>query len=533
MPEPVAIDEQVASTARGPEAPSAASELQTITIEAQPPPNSAETALVLSAKAPLPAGTDSPVDSESVGSELENLRSLLVTLEDQFYDPDKLLLLLLPAVTEAIRDRLKQRSSAIASVLRSEMSIPIEEQIAVERDAIIDALYPVIGSTLAEYFIETLRTINSRVAGNSVDGVKPVEDDLPVAAGPIVQGLFLIHRSTGLLLAQAVNNNQLINTAERRSELLTAIRSAANTHLQQPQSLSQTGQYRQGQIFVELAEPCYLAALVQGDPPVSFLRHMGHLLKAITVDHGELLATFEGDTSAVPEAIAHRLRRLLHRHTGSGANRSKRWIGLGLLLLGGIAASIWGLQEWRDRRLVAIATQVERTAELLNQGSGVAITAATEDNQVILEGDVLQFNSMADIRAAFNQIEGVETVIDRVNTQPLTIPIEIYFYPNSTSISPRDIANKIVSVVELLGQYPDFNLKVIGYQNPVDEATASDLALDRSLAVADALADQGIARDRLEVVEATGTPPGVNVERQPWLSRAVLFELVPLQPGPQ
>ena len=231
MPEPVAIDEQVASTARGPEAPSAASELQTITIEAQPPPNSAETALVLSAKAPLPAGTDSPVDSESVGSELENLRSLLVTLEDQFYDPDKLLLLLLPAVTEAIRDRLKQRSSAIASVLRSEMSIPIEEQIAVERDAIIDALYPVIGSTLAEYFTETLRTINSRVAGNSVDGVKPVEDDLPVAAGPIVQGLFLIHRSTGLLLAQAVNNNQLINTAERRSELLTAIRSAANTHL--------------------------------------------------------------------------------------------------------------------------------------------------------------------------------------------------------------------------------------------------------------------------------------------------------------
>ncbi|MEO0407709.1 MAG: OmpA family protein, partial [Cyanobacteria bacterium P01_A01_bin.135] len=323
-------------------------------------------------------------------------------------------------------------------------------------------------------------------------------------------------------------NKELTRTAARRTELLTAIRSAAAARLAQPQLSGQTGKYRQGQILVELSEHCYLAALLQGEPPVSFLRQMGHLLKAIVTDHGEAITAFEGDADTVPGTIAQRLHRLMRINTGGHQRRRPaRLAAIGLLILGGIAASVLGLQELRDRRLAALMAQVERTADLLNQGSGVSITARTSDNQVVLEGNVLQFNEVENIRQAFAEIDGVEGVIDQIETQPRTVSTQIYFYPNSATISPRDVANKIVNITQLLSQYPEFNLRIIGYHNPADEGEVQELALDRALAVADALADQGVLRQRLEVVEGEGTPPGVNAERQPWLSRAVLFEIVP------
>ena len=110
---------------------------------------------------------------------------------------------------------------------------------------------------------------------------------------------------------------------------------------------------------------------------------------------------------------------------------------------------------------------------------------------------------------------GLEAVIDRIESQPLTVSTQIYFYTNSADIAPRDVANKVVDITNLLEEYPECNMRVIGYRNPIDEAEAQDLALDRALAVADALADQGVLRQRLEVVESEGTPPGVNAERQP------------------
>jgi len=347
-------------------------------------------------------------------------------------------------------------------------------------------------------------------------------------AGFVVQALFLVHQSTGLVMAEATSNKELTRTAGRQAELLTAVRSAAAARMAQPRLSGQTGKYRQGQILVELSEDCYLAALVQGEPPVSFLRRMGHLLEAIVTDHGEMITAFEGDADTVPDTVAQRLHRLMRVHTGTHQRRRRpaQLVAI-VLLLGGIAASVWGLQTLRDRRVGALTAQVERTAGLLNQGSGVSITARTSDNQVVLEGNVLQFNDIENIRQAFDEIEGVEAVIDRIESQPLTVSTQIYFYTNSADIAPRDVANKVVDITNLLEEYPEFNMRVIGYRNPIDEAEAQDLTLDRALAVADALADQGVLRQRLEVVESEGTPPGVNAERQPWLSQAVLFEIVP------
>lgn len=504
-------------------------------------------ALVLASAQPPQSASDSNVDAESAGEALNHLRTLLVGLEEQLYDPDKLLKLLLPAVTEAIRDRLKARRSAIANVFRADMAVPIQEQIAIERDSIIDALYPVIGSTVAEYFTDTLRTMNSRVATTAVDaeaasGIHDYGSSLPPGSNStsgslvVVRALFLMHKPTGLLLAKVLSPREINLSSEKQSEMLAAVRGFANTQIDQAAfgSSAKAGQYRHGQILVEFAESCYLAALVEGDPSVAFLRSMRQVLDETVADYSDIIHAFEGNADTVPDAIAHRLKRLLNAHSGAGKRRRPAVMaGVGVCLVGGIAAALWGWQQFQQHQRTLLTERVERTAALLNQGSGVDITARTSEDQVILEGTVLEFNDAHVIRQSFEQIPGVGAVVDRVEAKPLTIPTRVYFYTNSIAISPRDIAGKIADVNNLLTQHPEYHLKLIGYVNPVDEAETPDLGLKRALAVADVLADQGIARQRLDAVMSDGIPSGVNIEYQPWLSQAVLFEIMqPAQAEP-
>lgn len=496
-------------------------------------------ALVLSSTptAPSQSASDVNVQATSAGEELNQLRTLLVDMEARFYDPDKLVKLLLPGVAEAMRERLKARQSVIANVLRSEMAMPLQEQIAIERDTIIDALYPVIGSTVAEYFTETLRTINRRVAntataGQEIDlasGLTSGEDKGTSAdAVATVRALFLVHRSTGLCLAKVLASRNMAASVETQTEMLTSIRSFADAILgpATAETATKTRKHRQGQILLEVADTCYLAAIVKGDPPVSFLRQMRQVLDEIATDYRDMISAFEGNVEAVPEDFAQRLKQLLNAHGGTHKRRRPLQLaGFGVLLLGVVAASVWGWQEFRVRQAAAFSDDVQRTAALLNQGSGIAITAETVEKQVVVEGEVLQFNDVQDVIQSFEQITGVEAVIDRIEAKPSTLPTRIYFYTGSTVISPRDIAGKISDVGVLLDENSEYRLWVVGYQNPTAEAETPNLGLERALAVADVLADQGIARERLNTLTREGVPPGVNVEFQPWLSQAVLFEI--------
>jgi hypothetical protein len=43
------------------------------------------------------------------------------------------------------------------------MGTAIKEQISLDRDAMVDALYPVIGSTISKYMAEAIKAINEKV----------------------------------------------------------------------------------------------------------------------------------------------------------------------------------------------------------------------------------------------------------------------------------------------------------------------------------------------------------------------------------
>ena len=143
----------------------------------------------------------------------------LAKIENQIYDPKELINLLLPWISELLRQTITESreeivqiiapiidqtirsrteqdkismSEAIAPVIplaisqqiiiASEevsdaiapaMGRAIKKQIEIEQNIVVDALYPIIGSTIAKYMAETIRAINRQVEETlSVEGIK-------------------------------------------------------------------------------------------------------------------------------------------------------------------------------------------------------------------------------------------------------------------------------------------------------------------------------------------------------------------------
>ncbi len=306
---------------------------------------------------------------------VESLERKLAQMEHQIYDPAELINLLLPCIAELlnrkiaesqdevvqaiapiidqiIEDRVRQdplsMSTAIAPLIAAaiscqsahspqEMAIAptmgraIKEQIVLERDAMVDALYPVIGSTIAKYMAETVQAINQKIETAfsikglrrkitaKLQGVSESELILKEAMPCEVQAVFLIHKVSGLVISEVQLHAGKIDPAgmgdhlesELIAGMLTAIRSFANDCMTQshPSELNQID-YGGFRILLEVAGYCYLAIAIQGNPPQRFLTAVRQTLEAIVQLYSKEIEQFEGDSATVPAPVPELLVKL-------------------------------------------------------------------------------------------------------------------------------------------------------------------------------------------------------------------------------
>lgn len=178
-----------------------------------------------------------------------------------------------------------------------------------------------------------------------------------------------------------------------------------------------------------------------------------------------------------------------------------------------------------------VAAEVQRVAIALNQIKGISISARFAEGKVTLKGIALQPTSIENITQAFKQIPGVKAVSNQVMIQPFSMTTRIYFKPDSARVKPLDIKIKIAPIEQLIQQYPSLHLKIIGHSYSTENANVN-LGLERAKAVQTILEDRGIERSRLQAIGREGSPFDVAPGREEWLSRCVLFEIVPLKTEP-
>src|SRR4028118_1304690 len=233
-------------------------------------------------------------------------------------------LALAPILPDAVAQQVTNSPGDFAKALGPEMGTAIKEQISLERDAMVDALYPVIGSTISKYMAEAIQSINEKVENTlspegvlrkiraKMQGVSEAELIFKEAMPFTVQAVFLIHKGSGLVISEVQPSDSHYLESEMVAGMLTAIRSFVNDVIAQSGNVSEIDQieYGNSKIILEVAGYCYIAAVTQGEPPKSFRKKLRGALGSIVQNHGKAIELFDGDPSNVPEQINQFLQEL-------------------------------------------------------------------------------------------------------------------------------------------------------------------------------------------------------------------------------
>ncbi|MEG3974075.1 OmpA family protein [Microcoleus sp. herbarium8] len=343
-----------------------------------------------------------------------------------------------PEIGLAIKEQIRLDQESIAQALAPEMGKAITAQIQLERDAMVDALYPVIGNTIARYMAEAIKTINEKVSNamsvegvkrkirSKVQGVSEAELILKESVPFTIQAVFLIHKGSGLIISEVQNPESYQLESEMVAGMLTAIRSFVNECIVQPGEVSELNQieYGDSKILLEVAGYCYMAVIVKGEPPDSFIKKLRQIVSNLILSYAQLIHEFNGDPGTIPESLHRFIQSLLDPLEKEKSTKPPLMLlGLSMAALSLILVP-WGMYQYRrsiDRPVVAnVALALASTPELavyrLNadlEGNTLKLTGKLPNPELRAKAEKIAASTVPNLKLD-NQIIAVDVPPDPV-----------------------------------------------------------------------------------------------------------------------
>jgi len=300
-----------------------------------------------------------------------------------------------PEIGLAIKEQIRLDKESIVQALAPEMGKTITAQIKLERDSMVDALYPVIGSTISRYMAEAIKTINEKVSNaisvegfkrkirSKVQGVSEAELILQESVPFTVQAAFLIHKASGLIISEVQNSESYQLESEMVAGMLTAIRSFVNDCIVRPGEVSELNQieYGDSKIMLEVAGYCYMAVVIKGEPPDSFIKKIRETVSNLILNYAKVIHEFNGDPGTIPESLHPFIKTLFDPLQKEKSTKPPiALVAIGLATLSLILVP-WGIYQYRssvERRLEANAVAaLASTPELAVYRLDVAVDGKT------------------------------------------------------------------------------------------------------------------------------------------------------------
>ncbi|MFP4007422.1 MAG: OmpA family protein [Spirulinaceae cyanobacterium] len=264
-------------------------------------------------------------------------------------DPETIIQAIAPMMGGAIAAQLHNDRDTVISALAPAMGRAIKQQMELERDVMVDALYPIVGSTVSRYLGEAIQEINDKVTNTlSIQGIKrqvvaasrgisTAELILQEALPCRVQAVFLVHKASGLTITDVQRLDTLKLEPDMIAGMLTAIRSFVKDCMDNGDQNSGSElneiEYGDSKILLEVAGYCYLAVILQGDPPRTFLRQIRQTLGNLIQKHGDAIENYDGDPDTVPPTVRSQVQDLLEDFS----NKPKPYQGFPWALTGLVA----------------------------------------------------------------------------------------------------------------------------------------------------------------------------------------------------
>ncbi|MGK7901487.1 MAG: OmpA family protein [Hormoscilla sp.] len=373
-------------------------------------------------------------DREGMSAALADLLPGAISKQIQ-NSPEEIARAIGPEMSAALKEQMRIERDSISEAIAPEMGKAIKAQIELERDSMVDALYPVIGSTISKYMADVIRSINEKVENAlspegirrkiraKMQGVSEGELILQESKAFATQAVFLIHKESGLVIAEAQPESEERLESEMVAGMLTAIRSFVNDCIVQSGEMSELDaiDYGEAKIILEVAGYSYLAVVVKGEPPKQFIAQVRQTLSTIVRRYGKQVEEFDGDPATVPEAVTQLIEKLLQTSSKDKASKAPPtlvMVGLALLLAVLIP---WGIHQHRSRTDRLIEEQTTAALASAPELSVYNIAASASQGTVILKGrvpnDYLRSKAEAIAKAQMPEME-VDNQIIAVNVPP-------------------------------------------------------------------------------------------------------------------
>ena len=258
-------------------------------------------------------------------------------------------------------------------------------------------------------------------------GISETELLLEESASTNIRAAFLIHKETGIVLAQAQNQDDPINEAEMLASMMTAIRSFVNDWIEQNDEHSELGEIEFGgsKIILEASGYSYLAVIVDGFSLTKTDVKIRETLGSIILEHTESIKSFSGDLSVLKQTNIEETLQTLLLNEQTPLKEKKKLHPLIFL----IPMIIIGLLSWHyyykymDDK---ISTQVNERLYQTQELTTYRLQAETKNQNIILSGEVpYKYHKQLAFETA-SKVKGIKKITNDIIIVPtLTDPMQI------------------------------------------------------------------------------------------------------------
>ena len=499
-----------------------------------------------------------------VGPELAQLRELLLgqeltelaAMRGRLDDPARRSVELAEVLPDAIR---AARAKALRAALEPIFEKVFQSSVRKHTRELADAIYPVMGPALRNSIAAAIRefaeSLNQMVEKSvSFRGIRwRIEalftgksfGEMVLSRSLLysVQHVFLIHRKSGLLLYQAATRAPVLKDADMISGMLTAIQDFVTDSFTESAQDLETVDAGKFKLWIQYGPKAMLVGAVAGSAPVELRSVFRNALDQIHESLYNELDTFRQEDLSVFEAARPYLERCL---LGQSAPRTPwrvlQWLVAAaavvvLLALGFLVYQGRQQQARWDNYFAAVkqlpgivVTGIER------HGSHYVIAGLRDpkapDPAELLRQQVpdpsaisYQWQPYLSVNTPFAAARELDTARDRIER-------EMIRFEMGSSKLPLSEVDRVEALAEAMNRVlladPQSRVTVTGHTDEVgNDQMNTKLALDRAQSVIDALAAQGVPKDRLEPIGVGNTQP-LRVGATDWArasNRRVSFQL--------
>ena len=309
----------------------------------------------------------------------------------------------------------------------------VKKEIASNKDAMIDSLYPIMGGMISKYVSSAIRelmeTINNKIneglsferlkrkIKSKITGVSETELLLEESSEALISSLFVIHKKSSLLISEAQLRESEIGDPHMIASMASAIKDFINDWIKssKAQDEIQLLSYGTATLYIESAGSVYLIAFMNAEPDQEQRMEINRFFASLVKKYMVFFQHFEGDDSSEEvQSLSRELQHYLDNQKAlsgrsGGAPRSKPARYLLIVMLVGLSIP---LVYWLKDHYTAYRIESEITKQ-----TGYPVKIEIQDQSIVARGSVDSFSILNRIEAII-QKSSSKKVVNRI-----TIPM--------------------------------------------------------------------------------------------------------------